>query len=129
MGEVILHTDGSGYWSNAEQSVRVTDIQLDKANLWEGDTDEDLCGELRVLFDTGTWDVYKIGLIYTDKQFLKELQEFLTAHGLPGEDVSYSEQGMQGDDYVSLDAGDKFYKAWMKKFNLSQEQMVEVFSG
>jgi hypothetical protein len=103
------------------------DMTLGRATLWEDDTDKDMFGELRVYFDTDTWDVNVHGLIYTDRGFLKELREFLNAHGLPGADVSYSEQGMQGDDYVSLDAGHKFYAAWMQKFGIPLEQMVDRF--
>lgn len=29
-------------------------------------------------------------------------------------DVDYSEQGMQGDDYVSMDACVKFYNEWKR---------------
>jgi hypothetical protein len=50
----------------------------------------------------------------------------LNAHGLPGKDVEYSEQGMQGDDYVSLDAGTEFYRAWMKKFGIEFKEMVDI---
>jgi hypothetical protein len=31
-----------------------------------------------------------------------------------GDDVDYSEQGMQGDNYVSFDVGAKFLKSWKK---------------
>jgi hypothetical protein len=55
-------------------------------------------------------------LIYTDRQFQNELRVFLNQHGLVGADVDYSEQGMQGDDYVSLDVGRKFLKSWEAKF-------------
>jgi hypothetical protein len=125
--EVIFNTNGKGYWSRTAKGVWITDIQLGKATMWEGDTDKDMFGELRVYFNTASWDVDQHGLIYTDKGFIKELQSFLNLHSLPGNDVSYSEQGMQGDDYVSLDAGHKFYKAWMEKFSIPREQMVEVF--
>ncbi len=125
MSKVILHTAGNGYWSDAEKAVTITDIQLGVGTQWE-DEDE-IFGELRVHFDTDTWNPEADGLIYTDRLFLRELQEFLTAHGLPGDDVCYSEQGMQGDDYVSLDAGTAFYKAWMQKFNVAFEQQVEIF--
>lgn len=128
MKQVILHTDGKrGLWSNVAKAIRITDMQLGKGTIWEGDTLDDAFGELRVYFNTEDWDTREDGLIYTDRLFIKELQEFLDAHGLPGKDVCYSEQGMQGDDYVSLDAGAKFYKAWMQKFGIAQEQLIEVY--
>ncbi len=128
MSKVIFHTDGKrGLWSDVAKAITITDIQLGKGTIWEGETIDQAFGELRVYFDTETWDTRKDGLIYTDRLFIKELQEFLNAHGLPGKDVCYSEQGMQGDDYVSLDAGGKFYKAWMQKFNVAFEQQLEIF--
>lgn len=127
MSKVVLNTNGNGLWSDVERAVVVTNMELGVGTIWEGDTDADAFGEFRVYFDTETWDTAKDGLIYTDKGFLRELREFLTAHGLPGEDVCYSEQGMQGDDYVSLDAGGAFYKAWIEKFALKREDMIEVY--
>jgi hypothetical protein len=108
---VVLNTGGGGYWSNTKTAVLVTDIKLGYV------ADDKEFGELCVYFDTGTWDIEELGLIYTDRQFLKELREFLEQHGLPGKDVDYSEQGMQGDNYVSLDVGAKFLRVWEAKFN------------
>jgi hypothetical protein len=71
-------------------------------------------GELRVRFNTATWDTHKDGLIYTDKQFMRELKELLTAKGFDASDVDYSEQGMQGDTYVSLDVGECFINTFMQ---------------
>ena len=128
MSKVILNTCGDGLWSSKAKAVTITDIQLEKAYCWIDEPDPDLGGELRVYFDTKTWNVEEDGLIYTDKGFKRELKTFLNAHGLPGDDVGYSEQGMQGDDYVSLDAGHEFYTAWMKKFNRKLDEMVEFVS-
>lgn len=128
MNKVILNTCGNGFWSRKAKAVTITDIQLEKAYCWLDDLDPDLCGELRVYFDTNTWDVERDGLIYTDSLFKRELKKFLNAHGLPDDDVGYSEQGMQGDDYVSLDAGHEFYTAWMKKFNRKLDEMVVFVS-
>ncbi len=126
MSKVIFHTDGKrDLWSDVAKAVTITDISLGQGT--QREDEKDIFGELRVYFDTATWDTREDGLIYTDTLFIKELREFLDAHGLPGKDVCYSEQGMQGDDYVSLDAGTEFYEAWMQKFNVAFEQQVEIF--
>lgn len=125
MEQIIFSTAGNGYWSDVEKDVRIVDIVLERGTQWKGE--RKIFGELRVYFDTKTWDIDKDGLIYTDRKFERELRQFLNAHGLPGKDVSYSEQGMQGDNYVSCDAGNKFYRAWMKKFNINKETFVEIF--
>ena len=105
----ILHTAGTGLWSTTQADVLVTHMEL-------GYVAEDKeFGELRVYFDTGTWDVSIDGLIYTDENFYGELQKVIKEHGLVV-DLCYSEQGMQGDDYVSLDVGAEFIASWEAKF-------------
>lgn len=111
MQTVNFETSGCGYWSNVAKDVGIVDMRLGYV-----DDDGDF-GELCVYFDTADWDVNVDGLIYTDRLFMTYLRNFLNEHGLPGADVDYSEQGMQGDDYVSLDVGRKFLKAWTAKFN------------
>jgi hypothetical protein len=119
MSEVIFNTSGDGYWSRTiNAQVRITDMTLGYIS------DELDFGELRVYFDTDTWDVNALGLIYTDKLFMRQLQKFLAEHGLVGQDVSYSEQGMQGDDYVSCDVGKKFLDSWAAKFGTDLAQLL-----
>lgn len=115
-----LHTDGSGYWSGTSKGVKITRIELDI-----NDFDETY-GELLVYFDTKTWDPAVEGLIYTDRRFIKELRELLAEifGSLASNDVHYSEQGMQGSDYVSLDAGELFTCAWIQHF--SDNQITDV---
>jgi hypothetical protein len=103
-----LNTSGGGYWSNTKAAVKVTGLQLSYIN------DELDFGELRVRFNTATWDTATDGLIYTDEQFMTELKELLTAKGFDASDVSYSEQGMQGDNYVSCDVGELFINTYMQ---------------
>jgi hypothetical protein len=110
MEKVIFNTAGNGLWSRTAKSVEIVDMRLGYV-----DEDKDF-GELCVFFNTDTWDVTKDGLIYTDKLFEAELNAFLATHGLPA--VSYSEQGMQGEDYVSLDAEGDFISAWEAKFGV-----------
>ena len=103
-----LNTNGTGYWSNKAKAVDITGLQLSYTN------DELDFGELRVRFNTATWDTNTDGLIYTDKQFMRELKELLTVMGFDASDVSYSEQGMQGDTYVSCDVGECFINTFMQ---------------
>ena len=105
---VTLNTNGKGLWSTVAKAVRIVDVQLSYVS------DERDYGDLHVYFDESTWDCNKDGLIYTDKQFKRELNEFLVSQGLCA--VSYSEQGMQGDDFVSCDVGEDFIDAWAAKF-------------
>ena len=109
---VMFNTSGDGYWSKVAKPVQITDMRLGYVN------DEGDFGELRVYFDTKTWDVRKDSLIYTDRGFMTDLRNFLALQGLNNLDVDYSEQGMQGDNYVSCDiVSAKFLQAWDSKFN------------
>jgi hypothetical protein len=45
---------------------------------------------------------------------MTELKELLTSMGFDASDVSYSEQGMQGDKYVSCDVGECFINTFMQ---------------
>jgi hypothetical protein len=103
-----LNTNGNGYWSRAKAAVEITEMGIAYIN------DERDFGELRVYFNKATWDVHKLGLIYTDKQFMQELKELLTNLGFDASDVSYSEQGMQGNGYVSCDVGERFINSFMQ---------------
>jgi len=107
--KATLYTAGDGYWSNVRKAVEITHLQLAYTN------DELDFGELRVRFNTATWDVNKDGLIYTDSLFLEDLQLLLDSLGFDASDVSYSEQGMQGDTYVSCDVGERFINTFMQE--------------
>jgi len=107
--EHTLHTNGSGLWSGIAKEVKTTRINLAYLN------DEEDFGELRVYFDPKSWNIQEDGLIYTDRQFIRELETSLNNEEYEGSDVDYSEQGMQGDNYVSLDVGKKFIDSWSEK--------------
>ena len=117
--ETIFSTAGDGYWSRVAKPVHITDMQLGYVA-----EDKDF-GELRVYFNTKFWDVNVDGLIYTDSGFYKDLQVFIKEHGL-AVDLCYSEQGMQGDDYVSLDVGADFIASWEAKFGYASFADVHV---
>lgn len=110
--QIVLHTDGKGWYSNQARPVIITKMELSY------DNDDGDFGELRVYFDTDSWNTEVHGLIYTDKQWIKELRAFLKNHSYKGvNDVNYSEQGMQGDDYVSLDVRKAFIDSWKLRNN------------
>jgi hypothetical protein len=115
---IILNTNGRGLWSNKSKPVIVTGVDCIVGKIEDGDS-ERLMGELMVRFDMASWDTDKDGLIYTDDLFLSQLREFLLTQGFTVEtvnDVFYSEQGMQGDEYVSLDVGSEFCQEWLNKY-------------
>lgn len=105
-----LRTDGSGLWSSTAKLVQIVGLDMGYRD------EDDEFGELRVYFNTKDWDVMEEGLIYTDDNFIYELDQALTKLGLAGNDVDYSEQGMQGDDYVSCDVGAAFIASWDKLY-------------
>jgi len=71
MDKVIFNTDGRGYWSNVAKAVEVVDMKLGYVS------DEADFGELRVYFNTDSWNVNTDGLIYTDSQFKKDTSGFV----------------------------------------------------
>ena len=109
--KVMFNTSGDGYWSNVSKAVEVTDMKLGYVS------DEGDFGELCVYFNTDTWNVDTDGLIYTDSLFKQDLMQFVAEQGLVV-DLCYSEQGMQGDNYVSLDVGKEFLDSWARKFGV-----------
>lgn len=115
----VLNTNGNGYWSVAKKKVIVT-----KARIIFFDNKCDI-GELRVFFDINSWSTIEDGLIYTDRRFLKELRQVFVELGMSEKAVKaldYSEQGMQGDDYVSLDITEPFIKSYMNLIDIPQPQ-------
>lgn len=115
----ILNTSGDGLWSRAQRAVTITGIDVPYVN--KGGT----FGELRIYFDPGTWSTRELGLIYTDGQFLRELRLLLDSMGYASEDVDYSEQGMQGNDYVSCDVGTSFLSSYPSEWLKHEQARLE----
>lgn len=104
----IIETDGSGLYATSSKGVQVVGIDLGYV-AEEGDF-----GELRVFFDMASWDIDSDGLIYTDDKFQSDMEDWLMQLGFGGASISYSEQGMQGYDFVSFDVDKHFLDAWEK---------------
>ena len=102
----VTLTDGKGYWSKTVKTVPINRVRLAYVN------DEGDFGELRAYFDTKEWDTDTDGLIYTDMMwkhsFLTCMENVMGFSPDAILDVSYSEMGMQGENYVSMDVGQQF---------------------
>ncbi len=108
--DLVFQTAGDGYWSSRQARVRI--LGIDIPYLDESETD---FAEMVVSFDLQDWDPEKDGLIYTDSRFIADLRNYFIENGFSQEAVEaldYSEQGMQGEDYVSLDANGEFLRQW-----------------
>lgn len=99
-----IHTSGTGLWSETIKEVHCIGYTVPYVN------EESDFGELRIIFDTETWDVNEDGLIYTDPAFLTAIRFAFGTN-----DIDYSEQGMQGDDFVSFDVGSEFLTMYEAK--------------
>jgi hypothetical protein len=105
--DFITTTDGKGFWNRVDKDVRIVKLGLVVAQpskffyyYSQGSF------ELRAYWDKRTWNVNKNGLIYTDKLWFSSFRKSLIDLGFsrnPLSKVGYSEQGMQGSDYVSMD--------------------------
>jgi len=100
-------TNGRGYWSSTAKLVTVNRVRLAYLD------DDGEFGELRAYFDPKEWNVDNDGLIYTDQAWMSNFREWMNTLGFSDaalDDIDYSEQGMQGDNYVSMDVGSDFIR-------------------
>ncbi|HET8688495.1 MAG TPA: hypothetical protein VFM18_17930 [Methanosarcina sp.] len=103
------NTNGKGHWSKIAKPVKITHVYLrlmGRKNTANADW-----GELRAEFDLASWNPKVDGLVYTDPLWLDEFKAFLQLHGYSKkatDAIEYSEQGMQGPNYVSMDVKRNF---------------------
>lgn len=104
----VCSTNGKGLWSQAKRKVPVLRLELDIFR-YLGDPDR---GELRAYFDTAVWNTNLLGIIYTDPQWMRDFRRHLSKEfsAAAVKNIGYSEAGMQGDAFVSMDVGDKFIR-------------------
>jgi len=105
---MICETKGDGLWSPATRAVATTKIEMEVGEI-------DAClyrctiflsVHIKVYFPKRSWDTDKHGLIYTDSLWIKDFRkqfakQFPSLAWMAGK-IDYTEQGMQGDNYVSL---------------------------
>lgn len=119
---IICQTDGSSLWSNSKRKIIHNKIEL----LVDED---DQYSSLRVYFNKNYWNVEKHGLIYTDKlwmkSFLKEMKRICFKNL---ENVQYSEQGRQGNNYIDLDVDEKFKNEFFNILYTEKEKLLGSFA-
>jgi hypothetical protein len=102
----IGKTNGRGLWSRAVVSVPFTLEISDRYGITA--YEDGLYSHAHAVFEKKDWDVNKLGLIYTDSSFLKDVQTVLKNAGIKQyNDIGYSEQGAQGNNFVDLCVGSK----------------------
>ncbi len=118
---ILTNTNGKGHWTDEVRTVEIIKLDFGYTSLTYY-PEEPFYGELRAHFRSdgftpNSWNVPGYGFIYTDKQWLREFKAELRKIGfsvLAVRDIDFSEHGMQGSDYVSLDIGAKFYASWKR---------------
>lgn len=111
--ELLTHADGKGFWSSRPTQIRIVEICINYLD----DRKPVSFGELHVKWNPEDWDVDRDGLIYTDAGWEQSFRKSLQGLGLSeaaAKAVGYSEAGMQGDGYVSLDIGPAFFRSRCK---------------
>ena len=108
----VCNTDGNGLWSREKKAVKIHKIDI---LFYHIDSEEGYTGELAAYFNKRSWQLSKHGLIYSDKLWIRQFRKELKNLGFSDKavhDLDYSEQGMQGDNYVSLDCEIKFINSF-----------------
>lgn len=90
--------DGGFINKSLQKPAKVRIVDLDVIGVNKNDP------EVRVYFDTSTWNTKMSGLIYGDSRFLNDVKKKARELNPKIKDLDYSEHGMQGNDYVSFDA-------------------------
>jgi hypothetical protein len=115
-------TSGNGYWSEKKKFVTINRVRLAYI-----DEDDGNFGELRAYFNTAEWDVNSDGLIYTDpgwkESFLACMENVLGFSPDAILAINYSEAGMQGSNYVSMDVEGDFIRECepLYRFTINRE--------
>jgi len=105
---MLCRTKGDGYWSGSIRTVTTTKIEMEvgeaSVNLWSFGVH--LPVYFRAFFPKRSWETDKDGLIYTDSLWIKNFREQFKSRfrslAWMADEIDYTEQGMQGGNYVSL---------------------------
>lgn len=108
---MLCLTKGDGFWSHAD----ATTVSISKIELEVGEAYVDMYNYrpflpiyLKAFFPKKSWNTEKQGLIYTDSLWIKNFRAAFKvrfpALAWMANKINYTEQGMQGGNYVSMNA-------------------------
>ena len=122
MKGVIISTGGDGLCTKKIKPVLLKGCYL-SITIYYNNNIFRMSGTLRIEFDRDTWNVENDNYIYTDKTFLKTLNEYLIKNGLS--EVDYTEKGIHGWSDICFDVDMKFILLWKNKFTCIHH--IDVF--
>lgn len=98
---------------------------------WDEGADPTWYVSLDLAFDTDLWDVDRFGLVYGDPTFEKAVRAWWAHIGFAhvGRGPSYTEQGMQGDDTVSMEATTPEIATWSDLFTSAHTALAWAGAG
>ena len=99
-------TNGKGYYTDQAKKVRITEIRISRYMRSKNVRDKPLL-QMEVYFNTKDWNTKKDDLIYGDEKWISELRKGLQSIGFVATGLDYTEQGMQEDDFVSVETSNK----------------------
>jgi hypothetical protein len=128
---MLCSTNGKGLWSGHGRTTPIRKIEMEVGqsylNLYRHQPVLPIY--LKVYFPKKAWDIEKHGLIYTDDKWLADFREQFKARfphlGWLARHIDYTEQGMQGVNYVSLECS-LFSMGHIKKFDKSLMAMGKI---
>lgn len=91
--------DSDCLWANQPKELSFKVVEVDVPYVAE----EGYKGFISVNMRLQDYDEEKIGSVYTDTKFLKNVRDIVEQANLNPDSINYSEYGLQGKDYVNFD--------------------------
>ena len=121
-------TNGKGYHTYQVKKVRITEIRISRYVRSENVRDKPLL-QMEVYFNTKDWNTKKDDLIYGDEKWISELRKGLQSIGFVATGLDYTEQGMQEDDFVSVETSNKAaVESFLSKL-VNKNQIKDIPTG
>jgi hypothetical protein len=125
---------GKGYWTRYKsvEAAGLTELTVEPritVTSWDGGQDWTL--RLDLGFDPTVWDTDRLGLVYGDPTFQAAVQAWWakTGFAVVGNGPTYTEQGAQEDDSISMECGTPPIGQWSDLFVSAHQAMQWLHNG